>query len=230
MATHSSVLAWRIPGTGEPGGLQSLGSHRVRHDWSDLAAAVPVLGAYLQLYDFLRDWSLDHYVMSFLISYNLLYFKVYFVWYEDCCSSFLLLSICMECIFPSSHFQSIWSLGLKWVSYRQHIYRSCLCIYSASLYLLVEAFNPFTFKMIINMYVSIAIFLIVWGWFCRSYFSLVFLDYVSPFNICCKAGLVVLNFVNFCFSEKHFISPHQFWMRSLLGTVILVVDFPLSLL
>ena len=39
MATHSSVLAWRIPGTGEPGGLPSLGSHRVRHDWSDLAAA-----------------------------------------------------------------------------------------------------------------------------------------------------------------------------------------------
>ena len=38
MATHSSVLAWRIPGTGEPGGLPSMGSHRVRHDWSDLAA------------------------------------------------------------------------------------------------------------------------------------------------------------------------------------------------
>ena len=38
VATHSSVLAWRIPGTGEPGGLQSMGSHRVRHDWSDLAA------------------------------------------------------------------------------------------------------------------------------------------------------------------------------------------------
>ena len=32
MATHSSVLAWRIPGTGEPGGLQSMGSHRVGHD------------------------------------------------------------------------------------------------------------------------------------------------------------------------------------------------------
>ena len=39
MATHSSVLAWRIPRTGEPGGLPSMGSHRVRHDWSDLAAA-----------------------------------------------------------------------------------------------------------------------------------------------------------------------------------------------
>ena len=39
MATHSSVLAWRIPGTREPGGLLSMGSHRVGHDWSDLAAA-----------------------------------------------------------------------------------------------------------------------------------------------------------------------------------------------
>ena len=38
MATHPSVLAWRIPGTGEPGGLPSLGSHRVGHDWSNLAA------------------------------------------------------------------------------------------------------------------------------------------------------------------------------------------------
>ena len=39
MVTHSSVLAWRIPGKGVPGGLPSVGSHRVGHDWSDLAAA-----------------------------------------------------------------------------------------------------------------------------------------------------------------------------------------------
>ena len=39
MATNSSVVAWRIPGTGEPGVLLSMGSHRVRHNWSDLAAA-----------------------------------------------------------------------------------------------------------------------------------------------------------------------------------------------
>ena len=39
METHSSVLSWRIPGMGEPGGLPSMGSHRVGHDWSDLAAA-----------------------------------------------------------------------------------------------------------------------------------------------------------------------------------------------
>ena len=42
MATHSSVLAWRIPGTAELGGLPSMGSHRVRHDLSDLAVAVAV--------------------------------------------------------------------------------------------------------------------------------------------------------------------------------------------
>ena len=39
VATHSSVLAWRTPGTGEPDGLLSMGSHRVGHDWSNLAAA-----------------------------------------------------------------------------------------------------------------------------------------------------------------------------------------------
>ena len=42
MATHSCILAWRIPGTGEPGGLSSMGLHRVGHDWSDLAAAAAV--------------------------------------------------------------------------------------------------------------------------------------------------------------------------------------------
>ena len=54
MATHSSVLAWRVPGMGEPGGLPSLGSHRVGHDWSDLAAAAArsydVSGIRLQMF------------------------------------------------------------------------------------------------------------------------------------------------------------------------------------
>ena len=43
MATHSSVVAWRIPRTGEPGGLPSMGSHRVGHDWSDLAVAAAAI-------------------------------------------------------------------------------------------------------------------------------------------------------------------------------------------
>ena len=54
MATHSSTLAWRIPWTQEPGGLLSTGSHRVGHDWSDLAASwfstsLPVSSVPLQL-------------------------------------------------------------------------------------------------------------------------------------------------------------------------------------
>ena len=49
MATHSSVLAWRIPGSGEPGGLPSMGLHKVGHDWSDLAAvAVAASSLYSQ--------------------------------------------------------------------------------------------------------------------------------------------------------------------------------------
>ena len=43
MATHSGVLAWRIPGTGEPAGLLSMGLHRIGHDWGDLAAAASTL-------------------------------------------------------------------------------------------------------------------------------------------------------------------------------------------
>ena len=43
MATHSSILAWKIPGTKEPSGLLSMGSHRVGHEWSDLAAAASLL-------------------------------------------------------------------------------------------------------------------------------------------------------------------------------------------
>ena len=67
------------------------------------------------------------------------------------------------------------SLGLKWVSCRQHIYGSCFCIHSASLCLLVGTLNPFTFKVIIYMCVPITIFLIVLGLFLWVlFFSCVF--------------------------------------------------------
>ena len=55
MATHSSVLAWRIPGTEEPGGLPSMGPHRVGHDWSDLAAAGAHCGQSLAKFNFLQS-------------------------------------------------------------------------------------------------------------------------------------------------------------------------------
>ena len=67
MATQSSVLAWRIPGTGEPHGLPSMGSHRVGHDWSDLAAAaaaayaskvIPFMIVHLQRHMVFRIWRM----------------------------------------------------------------------------------------------------------------------------------------------------------------------------
>ena len=66
MATHSSVLAWRIPGTGEPGGLPSRGSHRVGDDWSDLAAAAasqPLHWSLFRIHNCLRQISRSNYWM-----------------------------------------------------------------------------------------------------------------------------------------------------------------------
>ena len=63
MATHSSVLAWRIPGTGEPGGLPSMGSHRVGHDWSNLAAATAAAAFYQKSFKSLQIKTLDDSVL-----------------------------------------------------------------------------------------------------------------------------------------------------------------------
>ena len=58
MKTHSSDLAWRIPGTGEPGGLPSMGSHRVGHDWSNLAAAAAQVSLhFLLLHSSFLQWN-----------------------------------------------------------------------------------------------------------------------------------------------------------------------------
>ena len=61
MATHSSVLAWRIPGMGEPGGLPSMGSHRVGHDWSNLASNSSLHSQQVTTWNFtIKSWnSLD---------------------------------------------------------------------------------------------------------------------------------------------------------------------------
>ena len=59
MATHSSILAWRIPGTGEPGRLPSMGSHRVGHDWSELAAIMS---------------DVEHLFMCFFLSLHFIFF------------------------------------------------------------------------------------------------------------------------------------------------------------
>ena len=69
MATHSSVLAWTIPETAEPGGLPSMGSHRVGHDQSNLAAAAAFLVANI----YLVTAVLDNAVLEYLP-------ELYFIW------------------------------------------------------------------------------------------------------------------------------------------------------
>ena len=68
MATHSSVLAWRIPGTGEPGVLPSMGSHRVGHDWSDLAAAAKCKHFFYQFLFYLPVFQKKVLMMPFKVS------------------------------------------------------------------------------------------------------------------------------------------------------------------
>ena len=71
MATHSSVLAWRIPGTEEPGGLPSMGSHRVGHDWCNLAAAAAYFLALLPYFCssnlLFEAWSIENRLLLLLL-------------------------------------------------------------------------------------------------------------------------------------------------------------------
>ena len=68
MATHFSVLAWRIPGMGKPSGLLSMGSHRVRHDWSDLAGMVKNPSANAGDIGSIMDW--EHLLEEALASHS----------------------------------------------------------------------------------------------------------------------------------------------------------------
>ena len=104
-------------------------------------------------------------LVSFLISCNGLSYKVYIVWYEDYYSSFLCFPFAWNIFFHPLTLSLYVSLGQKWVSCRQQIYGSCFCILSTRLCLLVGAFNPFTFEVIFDICVPIAIFLIVWNLF-----------------------------------------------------------------
>ena len=93
MATHSSVLAWRIPGTAKPGGLPSMGSHRVRYDWSDLAAAAAtyqVKGTFSK--------RLDDPVCNYDLLARFLRKDVYCAWLSPpLCLSFLCINHCLKC-------------------------------------------------------------------------------------------------------------------------------------
>ena len=102
-------------------------------------------------------------------------FKVYFVWYKYCYLGFFFHFHLHEILFPSPPLCV--SLDLKWVTCRLHIYGSCFCIHSrsihsATVYLLIGIFNPFTFKVIIDRYIRFAILLVIFGCFCNCFFFL----------------------------------------------------------
>ena len=118
MTTHSSILAWRIPWTEEPGGLQSMGSQRVGHNWVTntfhiLIAAIQLL-SHVQL--FATPWTAAHQApLSFTVSQTLLRFvSIESVMPSNhlilCFPLLLLLSI-----FPSIRiFSNEWALHIRW--------------------------------------------------------------------------------------------------------------------
>ena len=123
MATHSSVPACRIPGTGQPGGLSSMGSHRVGHDWSDLAAApaaflmwdlsilLYVLLIYSIIYVIMNSWNFFFYILKHVISY-----------------------LTVEFYFCSFFFFQLFPLGVLWLgscvprAYPHHYVNLCVCV------------------------------------------------------------------------------------------------------
>ena len=92
-------------------------------------------------YAFLLDWSLDHYVVSFLVSCNSLYFKFILSAMSFATPAFFSFPFVWNIFFYPLTFSLYVSLGIKWVSCRQHIYWFSFCIHSASKCLLVGTFN-----------------------------------------------------------------------------------------
>ena len=123
-------------------------------------------------YIFFLDWSFDLYVLSFFISCDFLYFKVCFflIWVLLLLISFNFHLHVISSSIPSlSVYICPW--GLKLVSCKQHICESCFCIYSASPCLLVGTLNPFTFRVIMDKYIFIAILLIAFALLLWVFFS-----------------------------------------------------------
>ena len=118
MSTHSSTLAWRIPGTGEPGGLPSMGSHRVGHDWSDLAVAVAAEIQKLPTASLVRGFpaspgwvSIPNSFVSLFVFYNLSYLLSKRM---GCLSGCLVSSASIQKLFCGSCSAFKWSFDEFW--------------------------------------------------------------------------------------------------------------------
>ena len=127
MATHSSVLAWKILGMGEPGGLPFMGSHRVRHDWSDLAVPLYIRPQKAPLplppsEDTWKDgclWVWKRTPTSHWICWHL---DLRFPSLQNCEKYILLLINHLDYNFPFSSVQSLsclWFFGPPWTTAHQ---------------------------------------------------------------------------------------------------------------
>ena len=135
-----------------------------------------MLGAYIVIIDISSSW-IDTLIIMLCPFLSLVTFFILKSILSDmsiATPAFFCCQFAWNIFFHPFTFSLYVSLCLKWVSFRQHIYGSCFCIYSASLCLLFGAFNPFTLKVIIDMCVPVTIFLIVLVCFCSSFSSLVF--------------------------------------------------------
>ena len=115
MATHSSVLAWRIPGTGEPGGPPSLGSHRVGHDWSDLAAAAAGPCILLQMILFHSSLCINNIPLCVCVCVYI-FFAIHRPYPSLCQGTFsLVLGYCKQCCYEHSGACILLDYGFLWV-------------------------------------------------------------------------------------------------------------------
>ena len=112
MATHSSVFAWRIPGPGEPGGLPSMGLHRVRHNWSDLAAAAATAAQYICVYVCIHTCAHTHvYVYTHTYIYDICIISNIYCWWIVWSVTFRRLH--KRSSFSSSNICSSWRPSLE---------------------------------------------------------------------------------------------------------------------
>ena len=149
MATHSSVLAWRIPGTEEPSGLPSMGSHRVGHDWSNLASkqaskqASPGINLVWKQH-FFSDikWICDG-IQSYCIGLLWLRYRILILNTSSWCCS----SACFPFHFPFSSFSFKQNQCLLFI---------CVCIYICYIYMYTHM------RDIYIIYTSIFIFFYIY--------------------------------------------------------------------
>ena len=140
-------------------------------------SCAPILSAYIItiVMSSSWNWSLDHYVVSFLTSCNLLYFKVYFVWYEDCYSSFFASPFARNIFFRPLIFGLCVSLSLKWVSCRQHVYGLAFVSIQPICVFWLEHLVHLHPRYFLICMILLPFTLLLWVSFCRPVFSIMFL-------------------------------------------------------